>query len=135
AVLIFPVQIPVAVALLVLAAGYAALSGGLVHGLAATAIAWGTLAYEWLRPGRTPDVWPVDAAGPIAVGLALAAGVALAAWHRHRLLQAREEAASAGAESHEILERITDGYLALDREWRIVNVNARGAAFVDRQRE
>lgn len=135
AVLTFPVQTPVAVALLILAAGYAALAGGLVHGLAATAIAWGTLAHEWMRPDRAPDVWPVDAAGPIAVGLALAAGVALAGWHRRRLLRAREEAASASAERHEILERITDGYLALDREWRIVDVNARGAAFVDRPRE
>lgn len=44
-------------------------------------------------------------------------------------------AAADGAQALEFLERITDQFYALDREWRFTYVNARGEEFLGRRRE
>jgi len=98
-------------------------------------IAWGALAHRWFRPDGPAIAAREDLAAVLAVGLAAAASAALAWWYRWRLARTRADAEAARAEGRDLLERITDGFFSLDRDWRIVDVNARCAEFVGRSRE
>src|SRR6185436_12808180 len=48
---------------------------------------------------------------------------------------ARREAEAARQALENVLERVSDGFVALDTSWRYNYVNARGAAMLGRQRE
>ncbi|HEX6940465.1 MAG TPA: PAS domain S-box protein [Longimicrobiales bacterium] len=128
-------------ALLLPAVIYATLRGGAAHGLGGAAAALGIFAVLRRAAGQPLVHAGDDAYRLLFVGLGLVASVLLAARHKARLdrATARERDARADAEASRrelagVLECITDGFLAFDREWRVTYVNARGAEFLRRPR-
>lgn len=112
-------------------------------------------APDWPSPLRTA-VYPIGIAGEagfVAVGcgspsfpdetesllVSVAANQAAVALQSSRLLEARRQSEQALRDSNhkitQILESISDGFVAFDREWRISYVNDRGAEFLQRSRE
>jgi PAS domain S-box-containing protein len=71
--------------------------------------------------------------------LSVAANQAAVALQTARLLEARRESQQALQESHrkttQLLESITDGFIAFDRDWRIQYLNEIGAQFLERRPE
>lgn len=55
--------------------------------------------------------------------------------HARREHEARRSAEAAHAEVREILERVTDAFVALDRNWRYIYVNQRAAEIFGRDRD
>jgi len=71
--------------------------------------------------------------------LSVAANQAAVALQSSRLLEARRQSEQALRDSNkkitQLLESISDGFVAFDHEWRITYVNDRGAEFLQRSRE
>jgi len=110
---------------------------------------------DWPTPLRVA-VYPIGIAGEggfVGVGcgspsfpnetesllLSVAANQAAVALQSSRLLEARRESEQALRDSNrkitQVLESISDGFVAFDREWRITYVNERGAEFLQQRRE
>jgi len=130
---------------LVLTVGYAALEGGMGSGLASAAIAAAFCAhYYWAGGGAGSLLYYATSDAERLVGLMLALPVVVLtlATLRRRIddLTARErgQRAETAAERERlasILESITDGFFALDRQWRYTYVNREAERLVGRTRE
>ncbi|HEX7117537.1 MAG TPA: PAS domain S-box protein [Longimicrobiales bacterium] len=137
-----PIGFAASGALLPLAVLYSTLAGGTVPGLLGAGIAFGALAAARSAPDAPFTYTAGDAYALLAAGIGLVAAVLLAARYRARLDRAidreraaRDDAESARREAAAIFERITDGFLAFDRDWRVTYVNARGEEFLGRARD
>lgn len=138
-----PLQAPPALPLLLtLAIAYSVLVGGVEPGIVSAAISVVYAVYAYQMPGAPLHYAPGNLERLVIFVLATPLVVATLGNLRKRLdeLVVRERNLRREAEAeHEravsIIESITDGFFALDRQWRYVYVNQRAEQLVGRTRE
>ncbi|MGE5609220.1 MAG: PAS domain S-box protein [Bacillota bacterium] len=119
--------------ILVVAIMVAAYAGGFGPGMLATmlSILFGT--YLFVAPEH--DLWRIDSANQIRLVTFLVVGTLISLLSeairrsRTRVEQAARDLAQTNAHVSDILSSITDCYLAIDHEWRLININVRAAEY------
>jgi PAS domain S-box-containing protein len=128
--------------LLVAAVIYAALVGGTIVGLTSAAIAVLFVAGSTSPPGApfhysSSDLERLIVLAVVLPSVALVLGFVRVRLDRHvvRERSLRAAAEAEGERGRRILESITDGFFALDREWRYTYVNREAERLVGRPRD
>jgi PAS domain S-box-containing protein len=128
--------------LVILAVAYSVLVGGLVPALVSGAIGVLYAAYAYQTPGTSLRYTP-DNFGRVVI-LALVTPVVVVALSnvRKRLVELlmrertlRRQTEAEHRRTTDIIESISDGFFALDRQWRYVYVNQRAEQLVGQTRE
>jgi PAS domain S-box-containing protein len=127
-------EIPSVGVLLLMPVGYSVLLGGIRMGFASSAIALLYLWYHLLEPGAPLRYDAEEFARVGITTIAMPFFVLTLGLLRSRLALMSARVRTERQRAADILESITDGFFALDREWRYVYVNRRAEQLVGRSR-
>lgn len=135
------VPLPALPLLLMLAVAYSVLVGGLTAALLSSAFSVAYAIYAYQAPGRPFHYAPDNVERLVIFLVMLPLVVTVLGGLRRRLdallvreRQLRKEAEAEHDRAINIIESITDGFFALDRQWRYVYVNQQAEKLVGRPR-